>query len=48
MQALNIEGEKGDDLGGLFKQCVQFANELGTGLLAKVTGPSEEILLSLE
>ncbi len=48
MQALNIEGEKADDVGGLFKQCVQFANELGTGLLAKVTGPKEEVLLSLE
>ena len=48
MQALNIEGEKADDVGGLFKQCVQFANELGTGLLAKVTGPQEEVLLSLE
>jgi hypothetical protein len=48
MQALNIQGNEGDDLGGLFKQCVQFANELGTGLLAKVTGPSEEVLLSLE
>ncbi len=48
MQALNVEGDKGDDLGGLFRQCVQFANELGTGLLAKVTGPSEEVLLTLE
>lgn len=48
MQALNIESTEGDDLGGLFKQCVQFANELGTGPLVTVTGPSEEVLLSLE
>ncbi len=48
LQALNIEGEQGGDLGGLFKQCVQFANELGTGMLARAVGPTEEVLLSLE
>ena len=53
LQAIQVEGtaeaaKDEVDISRVFKDSMPFAQEIGTGILVRVVGPNEEILLSLE
>lgn len=49
LQAIQVDGEgDAEDVGKVLKDTMPFAKEIGTGLLARVLGATEEIVLRLE
>lgn len=49
LSAIQVDGEgDAEDVGKVLKDSMPFAKEIGTGLLARVLGPDEEIILQLE